>query len=171
MALKLFNVSKASERNNSASDYVTSSVCPCQTMVRASNANISSAVDGMCPLGDYSVQHCVHWAEIQDSQRLRAAFPSMHGLFEQIITAVASGPLGTDWPVWEGIDCDSPLSLLISYSCVIADGCVRRLESLSLVCVGACMLMLIAAGGSHTLLGFGKWRAFTSLYYSEKSNL
>lgn len=99
--------------------------------------------------------------------------PSMLSLSEQIISPVArrtSGDRLNNPTAWEGIDSDFPLSLLISYSYVIAAGDlmgVSEVASRSLVC----MFLLIATGGSHTLSGFGKYLSFTSLCFTEKCNM
>lgn len=57
------------------SDDVTSLVCSCQTILRAANANIRSAVVGVCPLGNDSVRHGLHWSrdETDDAKRLNSA--------------------------------------------------------------------------------------------------
>ena len=79
----------------------------------------------MCPLGDYSLQHCLHWAETQDAQRLGAASPINAQLVRANNHSSSQQPSGdrlNNPTPWEGIDSDFPLSLLISYSYVIADG-------------------------------------------------
>lgn len=56
--------------NSTISSPVPSVICPCQTMAGAADANISSAVDSICPLGNDSVQRGLHWVGNQDAKRL-----------------------------------------------------------------------------------------------------